>query len=527
MDNNRGGRQATAEEHGIKLMKQELAYDMSQDIVAALQCLNESPGGSTCTIFRTPEAIGGGIAKACRPRIVSIGPYHHGEQQLQMLQKHKWRYLHTMLDQTQHSVGLEDLINTVALKVEMIRQCYSESTEYFNGPDLVKMMVVDGCFIIQFLRQIAGVMARDRRMDPPLNNSYVLYSVARDLLQLENQTKADVASSECPGHFAGGNAEACRPCIVSIGPYHYGEVQLGMLQEHKWRYLQSMLDQTQPHGVGLEDLIDTLAPKVEIIRKCYSESTDRFSGPDLVKMMALDGRFIIQFLHQMAGVIQIDPSLKNSYVLASVMRDLLWLENQVPYLVLEDLFETANVPKGTLSLADLAFHFFSRFLEVFGNCRGQGDGHITAYATFMGYRYLIHTANDVQLLRDSKVISNHGMSNEDIAHFFSDVCKDATFYVKGSYLESHFAILNKSLNKEKFLIAITNQASTRKIWEVLTVKMNNGYEASNTNNLLRVLAAKNRANRASCGGRTDSDEKRSDDCNDWQRRGRRGFSGNH
>ncbi|XP_039173800.1 UPF0481 protein At3g47200-like [Eucalyptus grandis] len=188
MDNNRGGRQATAEEHGIKLMKQELAYDMSQDIVAALQCLNESPGGSTCTIFRTPEAIGGGIAKACRPRIVSIGPYHHGEQQLQMLQKHKWRYLHTMLDQTQpHSVGLEDLINTVALKVEMIRQCYSESTECFNGPDLVKMMVVDGCFIIQFLRQIAGVMARDRHMDPPLNNSYVLYSVARDLLQLENQ----------------------------------------------------------------------------------------------------------------------------------------------------------------------------------------------------------------------------------------------------------------------------------------------------------------------------------------------------
>ncbi|KAK3431582.1 hypothetical protein EUGRSUZ_E03386 [Eucalyptus grandis] len=318
--------------------------------------------------------------------------------------------------------------------------------------------------------------------------------------------------------LAGGNTEACRPRIVSIGPYHHGEAQLGMLQEHKWRNLQSMLDQTQPHGVGLEDLIDTLAPKVEMIQKCYSESTDRFSGPDLVKMMVLDGCFIIQFLRQMAGVIQSDPSIKNSYVLASVMRDLLRLGNQVPYFVLEDLFETANVPKGTLSLADLAFHFFSCFPEqskkgvhlldsfrlslipwdqrdiypvnkrsshhliksafeirrvgigfkqreastfleikfdcerriigipkvtididvnwilpnmvVFEQCRGQGDGHITAYAAFM-------------------VISNHGMSNEDVAHFFSDVCKDATFYVKGSYLESHFAILNECLKYER------------------------------------------------------------------------------
>ncbi|KAK3430855.1 hypothetical protein EUGRSUZ_E02264 [Eucalyptus grandis] len=257
-----------------------------------------------------------------------------------------------------------------------------------------------------------------------------------------------------------------------------------------------MLDQTQPHGVGLEDPIDTLEPKVEMIRKCYSESTDRFSGPDLVKMMALDGCFIIQFLRQMAG--------------ASIMRDLLWLENQVPYFVLEDLFEMANVPKGTLALADLAFHFFSCFPEVFGNvwerrsnlkkesshhliksaseraastfleiqfdrehsiieipkvtidddlnwilpntvafeqwC-GQGDGHITAYAAFMGY--LIHTVNDVQLLCDRKVILNHGMSNEDVAYFFGDVCKNATFYVKGSYLELHFTILNESLKYER------------------------------------------------------------------------------
>ncbi|XP_030443356.1 UPF0481 protein At3g47200-like [Syzygium oleosum] len=399
MDNNRGGRQATAEKHEIELVKQQLLPSMSKDIEAASKLLNESAHKSRCSIFRVPQAHAGGKAKTCRPHIISIGPYHHGK------------------------------------------------------------------------------------------------------------------------------------------------AQLGMLQEHKWRYLHSMLDQTQLHGVGLEDLIDMVAPKVEMIRQCYSESTDSFSGPDLVKMMALDGCFIIQFLRQMVGVARTDPLLKNSYVLASVMRDLLRLENQAPYFVLEDLFETTNVPNGTLSLTDLTFHFFSCFPEVSGNvwerrsnpkgvhlldsfrlslipwdqrdiypinkssshhlirsaselrrvgiefkqreastfleikfdrerrtvgipkvtidddlkwilpnmvafeqCRGQGDGHITAYAAFMGY--LIHTANDVQLLHDRKIISNHGMSNEDVAHFFGDVCKDATFSVEGSYLESHFAILNEPLKHE-------------------------------------------------------------------------------
>jgi len=116
MDNNRV-RQATAEEHGIELMKRQLLPSMLQDIEAAPKLLAESAGESNCSIFRVPQALAGGNAEASRPLIVSIGPYHHGEPQLQMLQEHKWRYLHTMLEQTQlHGVGIEDLINTVAPK---------------------------------------------------------------------------------------------------------------------------------------------------------------------------------------------------------------------------------------------------------------------------------------------------------------------------------------------------------------------------------------------------------------------------
>ncbi|KAK3431593.1 UPF0481 protein At3g47200 [Eucalyptus grandis] len=316
-----------------------------------------------------------------------------------------------------------------------------------------------------------------------------------------------------------------------------------MFQVHKKRYLHNMLGRTQPHGVGLEDLINTVALKVEMIRQCYSESTECFSGADLVKMMVVDGCFIIQFLRQLAGVIPMDPPLNNIYVLYSVVRDLLRLENQVPYFVLEDLFETTNVPKGTRSLANLASNFFnyvivgpgydlerqinikgvhlldsfrlsliphvqqdnpvkkssycrlirsaselrrvgigfkqgqaSTFLEIkfdserrtvripqivinddlnfilpnmvaFEQCCGQRDKHITAYAAFMGC--LIRTADDVQFLRDCKVISNHGMNNQDVARFFGDVRKDARIEVHETYLAPHFSFLDESFKYEQ------------------------------------------------------------------------------
>ncbi|KAF8029815.1 hypothetical protein BT93_E2288 [Corymbia citriodora subsp. variegata] len=159
--------------------------------------------------------------------------------------------------------------------------------------------------------------------------------------------------------------EACRPRIVSIGPYHHGEPKLQRLQEHKRRYLRTMLSRTQPNGVSLEDLIDTLVLKVKMIRQCYLESTNNFNESDLVKMMVLDGCFIIEFFRQKVGCIQSDNILPNdSYTNVSLVQDLLRLESQVPYFVLEDLFEKTNVPKKEeTSFTILALKFFDGIME--------------------------------------------------------------------------------------------------------------------------------------------------------------------
>ncbi|KAK3431585.1 hypothetical protein EUGRSUZ_E03391 [Eucalyptus grandis] len=380
-------------------MKQQLLPSMSQDIEAAPKLLTESAGESSCSIFRVPQVLAGGNAEASRPRIVSIGPYHHGEQQLQMLQKHKWRYLHTMLDQTQpHGVGLEDLINTVALKVEMIRQCYSESTECFSGPDLVKMMVVDGCFIIQFLRQLAGIIRRD----PPLNNSYVLYSVARDLLRLENQVPYFVLEDL----FETTNVPEATWSLANLASHFFScfDVGPGYVLER----------QINIKGVHLLDSF-----RLSLIPQSQQDNpVEKSLYRPLIRSASELRRVGIGFKQGQASTfleIKFDSERRTV---------------RIPQIKINDNLNCI-LPN----------------MVAFEQCRGLIDGQITAYAVFMGC--LIRTADDVQLLRDRKVISNHVMSNQDVACFFGDICKDATIEIRKTYLASHFSSLDESFKYEQ------------------------------------------------------------------------------
>ncbi|MBD4021985.1 hypothetical protein GUI04_24060, partial [Xanthomonas citri pv. citri] len=74
------------------------------------------------------------------------------------------------------------------------------------------------------------------------------------------------------------NKEAYRPRIVSIGPYHHGNKDLEMIEEHKWRFLNDLISRT---GKSLEFFLKRIVSMEDKIRQSYSESTDRFSTVDL------------------------------------------------------------------------------------------------------------------------------------------------------------------------------------------------------------------------------------------------------
>ncbi|KAJ1418860.1 hypothetical protein SESBI_15459 [Sesbania bispinosa] len=159
------------------------------------------------------------------------------------------------------------------------------------------------------------------------------------------------------------NGKAYQPRIVSIGPYHRGQPRLNMIEEHKYRYLGSLLCRTQTKGLGLEELLKSIASLESEARECYSE-TINLDSHEFIEMMVLDGCFIIELFRKVANLVPFetdDPLVTMAWILPFFYRDFLKLENQIPFFILQRLFELSKLPdeKSTLTLSSLAVEFFN------------------------------------------------------------------------------------------------------------------------------------------------------------------------
>ncbi|KAL5812150.1 hypothetical protein ACOSQ3_027100 [Xanthoceras sorbifolium] len=119
--------------------------------------------------------------KSCYdPLVVSIGPYHHGNPDLQLMEDLKF----SMACQYANDEAqlLEHLYNKVMAVAEDARKCYTEgSTEIFDQNEFTRMMFLDGCFVLQFIR----CFLYDRQQLKM--NIFVAAFVRRDLFLIENQ----------------------------------------------------------------------------------------------------------------------------------------------------------------------------------------------------------------------------------------------------------------------------------------------------------------------------------------------------
>ncbi|XP_054782982.1 UPF0481 protein At3g47200-like [Prosopis cineraria] len=153
------------------------------------------------------------------------------------------------------------------------------------------------------------------------------------------------------------NEEAYTPTLISIGPFH-GKVQrLQSMHELKLFYLQKFLRRTQNNL--LHDYVEALRDQEVKIRHCYSE-TSHMESDEFVNMIIIDSCFIIEFFLSLTGPSEEDPLVKNPWPTEYIKLDLLLLENQLPFFVLEDIFNLAHPIgfKKINSFVELAFKFF-------------------------------------------------------------------------------------------------------------------------------------------------------------------------
>ncbi|KAK6927507.1 Protein of unknown function DUF247, plant [Dillenia turbinata] len=168
------------------------------------------------------------------------------------------------------------------------------------------------------------------------------------------------------------NEEAYVPRIVSIGPFHHGKQNLQTMEAHKLRYLEKFLKLVEAK-VSLEDCIRAIKSRIERIRDSYAESID-MSNENFVQMILVDSAFIIELflLSRYDSVDEIDPICRKPWLIDDVSRDLRLVENQLPFFILEELFNLAFGSNENIadSFLKLSYKFFegseniNAFLEL-------------------------------------------------------------------------------------------------------------------------------------------------------------------
>ncbi|KAJ3683606.1 hypothetical protein LUZ60_013833 [Juncus effusus] len=139
----------------------------------------ETPSDSVkAQIFRFPLHVARRRAADIRPRVVSIGPFYHGNPDFEGMEIKKLEFFKRIKDDVRR---LSNLFREVRSFVDKARKCYSEPID-LDDYAFAQMLLIDSCFIIRFLISLSIEME-----DCLVSLDWSIKEIGSDLLLLENQ----------------------------------------------------------------------------------------------------------------------------------------------------------------------------------------------------------------------------------------------------------------------------------------------------------------------------------------------------
>ncbi|KAJ8762740.1 hypothetical protein K2173_012232 [Erythroxylum novogranatense] len=159
-----------------------------------------------------------------------------------------------------------------------------------------------------------------------------------------------------PNHLRRVKKEAYEPDIISIGPYHRGKDHLAAMEEHN----------------SVAKYVEALSKLNKIAKNSYEERfleerreqfLEEKRPDDFLETMLVDACFIVELIRKsVAENVSIqddDPIFRSEMTLYSLKHDLLLLENQLPFFILQNLFNMTLLPNEESNLVDMIFRFFT------------------------------------------------------------------------------------------------------------------------------------------------------------------------
>ena len=150
------GKKKIKEKHFTIKKKNQKLVDREASLQRELDTLwGNANEAENFTIFRTPHHISQSRKNLFEPSVISIGPFHHGKKHLRAMEEQKRRFLRDFLSR-EDSISLDLCISEMKFLETRTRRCYSEPFNYLDSNAFVKMMLLDGCFVIEyFLKKMA------------------------------------------------------------------------------------------------------------------------------------------------------------------------------------------------------------------------------------------------------------------------------------------------------------------------------------------------------------------------------------
>ncbi|KAJ3675612.1 hypothetical protein LUZ60_004654 [Juncus effusus] len=199
------------------------------------------------------------------------------------------------------------------------------------------------------------------------------------------------------------------PKVVCLGPYFHSyrhSPALKHMQDHKWWCIQNLISRYE--GLSEPDKTPILIQRCMVLmkavdaqlRQAYSDSIS-LDNEELAEMMVLDGCFLLHLLlrHAPRGMIKkekcmeleqghMGTSSNRPWVWSMVIYDLLLMENQIPFFVVEivfDVFKTKHDEK--VDLLACMLNLFSEIqphgAETISSFQGQCNIHHFLHAYYL------------------------------------------------------------------------------------------------------------------------------------------------
>ncbi|XP_073260532.1 UPF0481 protein At3g47200-like [Populus alba] len=213
---------------------------------------------------------------------------------------------------------------------------------------------------------------QDNIVENPYNaENFVEQDILQNTYNAEKLIQREEFEELVPDALRESNEAIYTPQKVSIGPIHHGKENLQPMNKKKKSYLKefgSRVGETsEQHVKFLEKIWDTIKNEEENIRQRYENGSREVAESDrFVKMVLRDAVFILEYLlrnKEYPKEYGDDSLLRRNELRFRIQQDLLLLENQLPFFILEKLYDHLRQDgKGSYnSFLNLAYDYFNRY----------------------------------------------------------------------------------------------------------------------------------------------------------------------